>query len=225
MKFPIKRIATTTLAVLLSYSAYPVFAAPQKINRPVTVAQAKKFSDNLIIPGERVGPVTRKTTKQDLVKLFGASCLVDKSISGPEGMGSFAATQVNLGKERSFLVVWSDNTRTKPLDVRNLGSAWKTPEGISVGTSLSELRKKLGNFQLAGLGWDFSGHIFLNTSRLSRYHGKLYLMVDAAPNAYENYPKDYQAVSGDGTFSSSNPHWKPLGIRLAEITVVLNPEE
>ncbi|OUL22058.1 hypothetical protein [Nostoc sp. 106C] len=221
----ITQIATTTLVLLLSYTSNPVFAVPQTPNHPVTVAQAKKVSDNLIIPGERVGPVTRKTTKQDLVKLFGASCLVDKTISGAEGIGSFAATQVNLGKERSFLVVWSDQTRTKPLSIDILGSGWKTPEGLSIGTPLSELRKKLGNFQLFGLGWDYSGVILLKTSQLSRYLGKLSLQVDAAPSAYKNHPKDYQAVSGDGTFSSSDPHWQPLGIRISEINVVLNPEQ
>ncbi len=224
MNSSIKGIVTATLALLLNYSANPAFALPQKINHPVTVAtQASK--DILIVPGERVGPITRKTTKRDLVKLFGASHLVDKTISGAEGIGSFAATQVNLNQGRSLLVVWSDNTRTKPLDVRNLGSAWKTPEGIGVGTPLSELRKKLGDFKLYGLEWDYGGTILLDSSKLSRYQGKLILRVDTAPNASEKFPNDYQAVSGDSTFSSTNPHWKPLGIRLAEIIVVLNSSE
>ncbi|MEH1856311.1 MAG: hypothetical protein V7L11_32650 [Nostoc sp.] len=224
MNSSIKGIATATLALLINYSANPAFALPQKINHPSTVAtQASK--DILIVPGERVGPITRTTTKQDLVKLFGASHLVDKTISGAEGIGTFAATQLNLNQGRSLLVVWSDNTRTKPLDVRNLGSAWKTREGIGVGISLSELRKKLGNFKVYGLGWDYGGTVLLDSSKLSRYQGKLILRVDAAPNASEKFPNDYQSVSGDSTFSSTNPHWKPLGIRLTEIIVVLNPSQ
>ena len=234
MNPPIKGIATAALAILLCNSAAPVVALPQKTNQPPTNARCLTTScyastqpskDILIVPGERLGPIRRTTTKQDLVKLFGASHLIDKTISGAEGMGSFAATQVNLNQGRSLLVVWSDNTRTKPLDVRNLGSAWKTREGIGVGIPLSELRKKLGNFKLYGLAWDYGGTILLDSSKLSRYQGKLILRVDTAPNAYEKFPNDYQAVSGDSTFSSSNPHWKPLGIRLAEIIVVLNPSE
>jgi hypothetical protein len=62
-------------------------------------------------------------------------------------------------------------------------------------------------------------------ANISRYQGKVILRVDAAPNAYEKFTNDYQAVSGDSTFSSSNPHWKPLGIRLAEIIVILNPSD
>ncbi|MFN6536426.1 MAG: hypothetical protein RM021_008645 [Nostoc sp. EkiNYC01] len=225
MNLHIKSIATAALALLLTYSAKEAIALPQKINRPVTIAKSQPLTDTLIVPGERVGPITRTTTKRDLVKLFGASRLVDKTISGAEGIGSFAATQLKLDRGRSLLVVWSDKTRTKPLDVRNLGSAWKTREGIGVGTSLSELRKKLGNFKLYGLGWDYGGTILLDSSKLSRYQGKLILRVDAASNASEKFPNDYQAVLGDGTFSSSNQHWKPLGVRLTEIIVTLNPSE
>lgn len=221
----IKSIATAALALLLIYSAKEAVGLTQKIDSSVTIAKSQLLTDTLIIPGERVGPITRTTTKQDLVKLFGASRVVDKTIPGAEGIGSFPATQLKLSQGRSLLVVWSDNTRTKPLDVRNLGSAWKTREGIGVGTPLSELRKKLGNFKLYGLGWDYGGTILLDSSKLSRYQGKMILRVDAAPNAYEKFPNDYQAVSGDSTFSSSNSHWKPLGIKLGEIIVVLNPSQ
>ncbi|AFY35995.1 hypothetical protein [Calothrix sp. PCC 7507] len=219
----IKAIATTMLALLLSNST--TSAVTQTIKQPITIAQSKTLSDTLIVPGERVGPMTRKTTKQNLIKLFGASRLVDKTISGAEGIGSFAATQVNLGRDRSFLVVWSDRTRTKPVDVRNIGSAWKTSEGIGVGTTFSQLRQKLGNFKLYGLAWDYGGTILLDSSRLSRYHGKLILQVDAAPDAYKKFPKEYQAVSGDSTFSATNPNWKPLGMRVSQIIVTLNPSQ
>lgn len=94
-----------------------------------------------------------------------------------------------------------------------------------MATPLSELRKKLGDFKLYRLAWDYGGTILLDSSRLSRYQGKLILRVDTVANAAQKYPNDYQAVSGDSTFSSSNPHWKPLGIRLAEIIVVLNPSQ
>ncbi|MDZ8184265.1 MAG: hypothetical protein RMX96_05300 [Nostoc sp. ChiSLP02] len=234
MNSHLKSIATAALALLVIYSAKQAVALSQKIDNPVNIAKSQPLTDTLIVPGERVGPITRTTTKQDLVKLFGASRVVDKTISGAEGIGSYAATQLKLDRGRclttscsasTLLVVWSDNTRTKPLDVRNLGSAWKTREGLGVGTPLSELRKQLGNFKLYGLAWDYGGTILLDSSKLSRYQGKMILRVDAAPNAYEKFPNDYQAVSGDSTFSSSNPHWKPLGIRLTEIIVVLNPSQ
>ncbi|MBD2436324.1 hypothetical protein [Nostoc sp. FACHB-110] len=225
MNLPIKNITTAVLALLISYSANPAIALPQNSSHNFTLAQSKPLNDTLIVPGERVGPITRTTTKKDLVKLFGQSRVVDKTISGAEGIGSFAATQLNLGRERSLLVVWSDNTRTKPLDVRNLGTAWKTREGIGVGTPWSELCQKLGNFKLYGLAWDYGGTILLDSSKLSRYQGKLILRVDATANAAQKYPRDYNAVLGDSIFSSSNPHWKPLGIKVAQLIVSLNPDQ
>ncbi|HBW32526.1 hypothetical protein H6G49_19285 [Nostoc sp. PCC 7120 = FACHB-418] len=219
----IQSIAAATLALLVGYSVNPVAALPNNSYQNLTVAQAPQLTDTLIVPGERVGPVTRKTTRRDLAKTFGASRLVDKTIAGAEGIGSFAATQVNLSRGRSFLVVWSDKTRTKPSDVRELGSAWKTREGIGVGTPWSELRNKLGNFKLFGLGWDYGGTILLESSKLSRYQGKLIVRVEAATNAGEKYPNDYRAVSGDGTFSSGDRHWKPLGMKVSQVIVILNP--
>jgi hypothetical protein len=187
-----------------------------------TIAQSPVLKDTLIVPGERVGAVTPKTTKQDLVKLFGESSLKDKTISGPEGIGTFAATEVNLGADKSFLVVWSDDTRTKILDVRNLGSAWKTPEGIGVGTSFKQLRRTLGEFKLTGLGWDYGGYVNFQGTKLSRYRGKLVLGVDADENLAQKFPKDLQAVSGDQQLSSNNPHWKPLGMRVTRMVVVFS---
>ncbi|BAT53704.1 unknown protein [Nostoc sp. NIES-3756] len=222
MNSSVSSIAAATLTLLLGFATNPVVALPN--NQPqITVAQASQSTDTLIVPGERVGPVTRTTTRKELAKIFGASRLVDKTIPGAEGIGSFAATQVNLNRDRSFLIVWTDKTRTKPSEVRNLGTAWKTREGIGVGTAWSELRNKLGNFKLYGLGWDYSGTILLESSKLSRYQGKLILRVDTAPNASNKYPNDYKAVLGDGTFSSSDRHWKPLGMRLTQVIVVLNP--
>lgn len=222
MNLSIPSIVATSLALLLGYSTNSVVALPSNKQQTLTVAQAPTLADNLIIPGERVGQVTSKTTRRDLVKIFGRSRLVDKTISGAEGIGSFAATQVNLHRGRSFLVVWSDKTRTKPLNVQNLGTAWKTSEGIGVGTPWSELRNKLGDFKLFGLGWDYGGTILLESSKLSRYQGKLVLRVDANTKAAEKYPNDYQAVAGDGTFSATNPHWQRLGMKLAQVIVVLN---
>jgi hypothetical protein len=178
--------------------------------------------DTQVIPGQRVGSVTAKTTRQDLVKLYGANRLVDRTVPGPEGIGELVTTRVNLGQERSFTVVWQDASKTKPADVRNLGIAWKTPEGIGVGSTLTKLQQRLGEFQLFGLGWDYGGTVLLQNTKLAKYNGKLILRVAATPKAAEQHSRAYQAVSGDQTFSSKNPNWRPLGIRVREMIVPLN---
>jgi len=186
------------------------------------IAQPIPLKETLIVPGERVGPVTQTTSRKELAKMFGEKHLDDRTLSDPEGIDPLPATTVNLGPEQSFTVVWADADRTKPAYARDLGSAWKTSEEIGVGTSLSELRKQLGEFQLYGLGWDYGGSISLQGTKLSHYQGKLILQVKAASNAAAKFPNDYRAVTGDRRFSSKNPHWKRLGMRVGEITVVLN---
>jgi len=216
-----KRIAILSLTLLLGYSnAY--FASAKTVNSPFTIAQTTQLKDTLIIPGERVGPVTANTSRQDLVTLFGASKLQDKTIYGPEGIGTFSATHVNLGLQRSFTVVWTDSKRTKPATLREFGTAWKTPQGIGIGTTLAELRKQLGEFKLYGLAWDYSGTILLENTKLSNYKGKLNLQVEPAPGAAQKFPRQYRAVMGDATFSSSNPNWQPLGIRVQQMVVNLD---
>ncbi len=174
--------------------------------------------DTLIIPGERVGSITPQTTRNDLAKIFGESQLSDETISGPEGIGKIPITKVNLGKGRSFTVNW-DNNRQKIQYISNLGPEWKTPEGINVGTSLEQLQQILGEFNLTGLAWDYGGYVNLENTKLSKYQGKLSIRVDAPEYVINKYPKQYQRVTGDSQFSSNDPNWKNLNIRVSQITV------
>ncbi len=191
---------------------------------PTTNApKSDTLSDTLVIPGQRVGPVTRNTTRQDLVKRFGTARLTDQSVNMGEGFTQ-PGTRVNLGPNRSFSVVWSDTTRTKPVEVRNLGSAWRTPQGIGVGTPFAQLQRKLGRFELYGFGWDYSGTVLLRGSQLAQYDKTLILRLRPAPGAAEKAPNDYRAVLGDGTFSSTNPHLPPLRLQVGEMIVRLAPE-
>ncbi|UBF24606.1 hypothetical protein K9N68_23425 [Kovacikia minuta CCNUW1] len=201
--------------------ASPAVPSVQQINDR-SLVQTIPLSETLVIPGERVGPVTRNTSREELSKMFGTARLHDRTLSDPEGMDTYPATTVDLGSKQSFTVIWKDATQTRPAYVRDLGSDWQTPEGISIGTSFADLRKQLGEFQLYGLDWDYGGSVTLLGTKLSQYYGKLTLQVKADPNAAKKFPKDYRAVIGDRRFSSTNPHWKRLGMHIAEITVVLN---
>ncbi|MEA5598080.1 hypothetical protein [Rivularia sp. UHCC 0363] len=180
----------------------------------------KDISQNTsIIPGKQVGAVTKKTTRADLVTMFGESKLTDDVILEDKGTLSVPVTKVNLGKENNFTVVWEEDTRKSLLYVTDFGSAWKTPEGIGVGTPLKELNQKLGDFKLTGLGWDYGGFINLETTKLPQYQGKLSLRLAADEKAAKNHPKQYKAILGDIEFSSTNPNWQPLDMKLAQMTV------
>lgn len=191
-------------------------------SNPVAVEKNKSDAVNntLIIPGKRVGAVTSETTRADLVKIFGESNLKDETILQAEGTVSVPATKVNSGTERSFIVFWKDDTRNKIQYIKGFGSQWKTPEGIGVGTSLQELRQKLGEFKLTGFGWDYGGFVNLESTKLSEYQGKLSLKLDPADeNVYGKYPKQYGSVSGDRELSSTNPNLEPLDVRVYQMIV------
>ncbi len=200
----------------------PVTAENTQSNNPQTIASAKSKSDlledTLIIPGKRVGPVTSQTTRADLVKIFGESNLKDETILQAEGTVSVPATTINSDTKRSFTIFWKDDTRKKIVYISGFGSEWKTPEAISVGTSFQELRQKLGEFKLTGLGWDYGGFINLEGTKLSKYKGKLSLRV-AEERVSEKYEKQSIAVSGDQELSSTNPNFEPLDIQVYQITV------
>lgn len=176
--------------------------------------------DTLVIPGKRVGSVTSNTSRQQLTKLFGEKRLSDEQVQMGEGFTQ-PGTRVNLGPERSFTIVWADSNRLSAEEVRNLGSDWQTPQGIGVGTTFAKLQEQLGLFEIYGFAWDYGGTVLLQGTKLAEYEQLLILRLQAAPDAAQKSPEDYQAVLGDGTFSSSNPHMGKLNIKVEEVIVRL----
>ncbi len=176
--------------------------------------------DTLIIPGKRVGAITPTTTYSDLVKIFGKNRLTQKKVYGPEGQVEFPGTSIVLGRNRSITVAWKDTKQLQPLQVIINDPAWKTAEGIGLGTSLTKLRQVLGDFKITGLYWDYGNQVVgLSPAIRSRYTG-LSISVDADRVAAHHFPKDLKAVTGDGvTLSASNLHWKPLKMHVSGLSV------
>jgi hypothetical protein len=194
---------------------------------PIASAQSTKpnaLSDTLVIPGQRVGPVKSNTTRQDLVKLFGEARLADENVAIGEGFTE-PGTRIDLGPERSFTVVWSDTNRTKAVAVRNLGTAWRTEQGIGVGTPFNQLQQKLGQFNFHGFAWDYGGTVVLAGTKLAQYKDVLILRLQTAPDDPQKSPEDFKAVVGDRKFSSTNPHLRSLNIQVGEMIVQLAPNK
>lgn len=179
-------------------------------------------SDFVILPGVRVGGVTAATTFQDLLNQFGGEKLTNQPYN--VGEGEFVpSTRVNLGETASFTILWQDETQTQALAVTQLGADWKTPEGIAMGMSLKQLEAKMGEFQLYGFGWDYSGTVILKGTKLARYQGVLILRLSPDRATVASHPQLYQSVSGDTTFSSSDPAMQALNPRIDRIIVQLTP--
>lgn len=193
-----------------------------KISSPPRSPSSPKVPifDALIVPGKKVGAITPKTTYTDLVKIFGKQRLTAKKVYGPEGQVEFPGTLITLGKNRSLTVTWKNSKKLQPLWVVIADPAFKTASGIGIGTSLAKLRQILGEFKITGLYWDY-GNMVVNLSPAiqARYTG-LSILVDADRYAARQFPKDLQAVTGDGVTPAANdPHWKSLKMHVSALSV------
>ena len=123
---------------------------------------AAQKNDWLIVPGQRVGPITAATTRADLDTLFGKENVRDSSLDiseGPEaatvvfGNDTSASLAVTWDKERASTIHICFGTQTGPCK-------WRTASGIRIGLPLFELQKLNGkSFQLAGYGFDGQGTV------------------------------------------------------------------
>ena len=123
---------------------------------------AAQKNDWLIVPGQRVGPITAATTRADLDTMFGKDNVGDSSLDiseGPEaatvvfGHDTSAALAITWDKERASTIHICFGTETGPC-------RWRTASGIRLGLPLMELQKINGkSFQLAGYGFDGQGAV------------------------------------------------------------------
>ncbi len=179
------------------------------------------FGDTTIIPGERFGPVTLGTSRADLVDWFGAEAVVDVEVPAGEGTTE-PGTQVDLGPEQSFSVVWLDDAQTRPLLVKDFGAAWRTKDGIGLHMTVADLQAVLGPFEFYGFGWDYGGTVILEGTSLNDAYGVLIIRLQPDIGSNEIPPESLQAVMGDGIFSSETVNLADLGVTVGEMIVYLN---
>jgi hypothetical protein len=235
MRKPVQGVMTALLLLLVGCASAPTSLVEESpaeapaatepsgaTQVPATTASSDASAevDTTVVPGERVGPVTPNTTREELATLFGEGNLKDQSVDVGEGQTE-KGTVVNQGTDEAFTVLWTDDTRTAIAAITNLGSAWKTPEGIGVGTTFEQLKEQLGTFKLYGLDWDYGGTISFEGSNLSEYDGKLIVRLQPSDNAAEQAPEDYEAVVGDRLFESTDPHFEQLGMKVSDMSVYL----
>jgi hypothetical protein len=188
--------------------------------RPAASTPTASAYDTTIVPGKRVGPITPKTTHADLVRLFGKHRLSAKRVYGVEGQSEFPGTLVSLGKNCFITVAWQNNAKLRPMLVIIEDPRWKTADGIGIGTSLTTLRRVLGEFKITGLYWDYGNQVIgLSPAMQARYTG-VRIGVDADYLAGKRYPKDLRAVTGDRvTLPASSRHWQRLKMHVSALSV------
>lgn len=189
--------------------------------------------DLRVIPGERVGPVTGRTSEEALREALDDEAVVRSEVEVGEGF-CYPGTVLFPGSERRIEVTWQDTGRLSPAVVRIdvPGAPWRTPGGIGIGSSLRELEEANGGpFLFLGFGWDYGGRVSdWQGGRLAppEVEGRPGLVVvldaDSLGVFMERNDPLVQGLSGDHAIPSDREGLEALGIHVAGLEVALGPE-
>lgn len=175
-----------------------------------------------VVLGERVGPVTVRSTATELAEKLGAENVVTEDVYIGEGQ-SETATILYPGSRKEMTVFWFDlDTLSNPSMVRisRPGSPWVSPGGLTIGSTIKDLHEANGGtFKLYGFDWDYGGQISSwNDGELEKDHplGRLFLgTMSYDPNFWDE--GGTIEVVGDAVFSSAHPDFAKIETTLSEI--------
>jgi hypothetical protein len=197
-----------------------------------TACAAQEANDWLIVPGERVGPITATTSEAMLGTLFGAANVEPGDIGIGEGFTEPGAVIYGKDPAKRIEVLWRDATRTVADSVWISGAAsdWKTSEGVSLGTALNDIERLNGGpFRLAGFDWDYGGTIvdceggqfkvIGCTDTNGRVQGRLLLLRLRPVVVSDATAAEHAQVSGEGPFSSGHSVMQVLNPRVYQMIV------
>jgi len=98
----------------------------------------------LVVPGGDAGPITARTTREDLVHRYGAANVVDEEVGVGEGDTEMATVLFPKDPERRIEILWQDEQNKRYLGnatISGKASLWHAVHGISLGMSYSELAR------------------------------------------------------------------------------------
>jgi hypothetical protein len=172
--------------------------------------------DNLVvIPGERVGPITAETARAELDDLFGKENVADIQHPTFEGE-TMPGTVIYPGSTKEAVVLWVQQDPTQTVDrVVINGSQWSLPSGLNKGDDLSAMEALNGApFMIYGFEWDYGGLGYFKGGALDRK-----ATVKFRPNNTQG--ADYANATGDKLFNSQDPAMLAVDPRVEEVAIVL----
>ena len=172
----------------------------------------------LLLASSDKGAINGHTKRDELVRVYGKSNVVDRDVDVGEGETEPGTVIFPKDQKRSIEILWQDpDKKTHPASARIQGEAslWKAPHGISLGTSLKQLEQFNGRpFQMAGFGWDYYGTVTswdngsLATD-LDGEHGRVIVRLDSQMGTDVSQDEQTQ-VQGDRPYSSHHPVMQKL---------------
>lgn len=180
-----------------------------------TEATSKPMNDVKIIPGERVGMITARTTEAELERLYGAENLKIMRIPVAEGEEQEGVV-LFPGTNKEIEIIWqAASSEGTPAFVRITqdSTVWKTEEGITIGSSLEALEKINGKpFNLYGFEWDYGGLVTnWNKGNLNQH-----FVVALVPQDFNALKED---MLGEMQLTSDDPKVRALKAKVGSIVV------
>lgn len=183
-----------------------VFAACDEKKAPETETPAAEIpaDDKVIIPDQRVGLITPENcSPKGVLVTYGKYARVDSFLiaEGTYGKGVL----VYPDDSRNLLQIYWDNEidSIRPAFIRIVGDSsgtdWKTNDGITIGTPMSEIQRLNGKpFFVSGFGMDYGGYpMGWNDGKFST--SVLFRFLPTASGA------GFDKIQGEGTYSSDMP--------------------
>jgi hypothetical protein len=181
----------------------------------IAVSFCGELNDWLIVPGTRAGPVTAKTTRADVVRIFGEDNVEDGDVTIADEV--HPATMVMEDQPDAALAIEWNNDKPEPhvASIHFCHAAlppqtcrWHTEDGITKGTPLKILEKlNSGRFKLLGFGWDWEGTVTSWNGGTLEPLAKGCFGLRIIPRREQSVPDQLQ---GDKEFWSSDPAMQAL---------------
>lgn len=189
------------------------------------VGAPPKLEENLdwtCAPGKNVGPITAKSTYNDLVAVFGAANVGEATIPLGEGKTELGTVIFADSADKRLFIQWAI-PKQKMHAVIVEGTRWKTAAGIGIGTPLSDIVKANGGpFTFAGFGWDYAGYVISwkgGTLEAGHKLGDDVSLFLAPQTPY--LPADLAALQGDKEYSTELPQAGKVNLRVKAMTIQL----
>jgi hypothetical protein len=190
--------------------------------------------DDLIVPGVRVGPVTRTSTETSLLRELGKA-VVKADVDVGEGMMEPGLIVYPDDPMRRLAVVWNNEKPAHPATIficYNSGvplCRWRTASGIGTGTTLRDLERRNGGaFEMVVWGSDVGGNVvsYLGGKLERELRGYGALGLNLAPRtdgAGQYLPKlterEFAAVRGERFVNSSDTVLQKLNPAVASMSL------
>ncbi len=175
----------------------------------------KQYDDFRVVPGERVGMITGRSTEAEVELAYGEDNVRLTSLNMGEGEEKIGVV-VFPDTKNELEIVWElEASIGKPAFVRlsKENGEWATEEGVQIGTTLEKLEEINGRpFSFYGFEWDYGGLIAnWNGGNLSPY-----LIVALVPQDFEALEEE---LLGEVVLSSDDPKVRQLQAKIGSIVI------